>query len=840
MKAIVMAGGFGTRLRPLTINLPKPMVPICNVPMMEHVISLLVKHGITNITALLYFQPDKIRNYFKDGSAFGAHMDYVLPDDDYGTAGAVRCALKEISEPVLVISGDLITDFNLSEAISWHQSKNADTTLLLTHMENPLPYGIVITDEEGRITRFLEKPSWGEAFSDTINTGIYILEPAAVELIPVEENFDFSQNLFPLMLEKKMPLYGKIMDGYWKDVGNVDEYKRAHIDFFGNALHLDLKAAKEKYENGTVYRGENVVIEDKVEMTGTVVLGNDVYLGAGTKLHNCVIGNRNRIGASTQMKNSIIWADCQIGEGCSLSDSIVCNGARLGKDVQLLDDVIVSDDTVIGDGATVKANCKIWPGKEVDPGAIVSTSIVWGDRWNRELFTNSKITGLALTEITPEMSVKIGAAFGAFLGMGSSVVTSRDASDGSRLIKRGLMSGLVAAGVDVADLEAQPIPVVRFGLQRGKGEYAAGIYVRHNPNDFRKIDCIFFDGSGLDMPTAKLKKVERMYFGEDFERATLDNIGHLEMVEHVLEDYREEFLKYVDTGLIQKAGFKIIIDHSNGSSSQIFPTLFSQLGVSTVELNANLNPRKFSSSPEDNTQATVQLSAIVTSLNADVGFLLNPAAEKLSVIDEMGKPIDSQLLLLIVLDLYLHTHEIFHKKIAVPVAASMGIDEIAAKHGVEVIRVANDHLSMMEAIRRGDVDFVGGTRGGFIFPGFQKGADAMLALVKILEMLAITRSRFGVLRKQFEHLHRTFVSVPCPWTKKGMVMRQLNLLSEGKERLLIDGVRIREDNAWVLIAPNRETAAFEIMAESSSAIEAAELASRYRQYLETWLSEDKE
>ncbi len=833
MKAIVMAGGFGTRLRPLTINLPKPMVPICNLPMMEHVVQLLVKHGITHVTALLYFQPNIIRDYFGDGSKFGVDMHYAQPDDDYGTAGAVRYAVPKATEPILIISGDLATDFDLSEAIEWHKKKQAEATILLTRMENPLAYGIVITDDDGRIVRFLEKPSWGEAFSDTINTGIYILEPSAIEMIPPKTNFDFSQNLYPLMLSRQMGLYGKITSGYWKDVGNVSEYQRAHADFFNGILEIDLKRDYKKQDGAEVWTGENVQLGDNVSFTGRVVLGNNVKVEAGALLHNTVVGDRTRIGPGARLKDTVVWADCNIGAESNLSASVVCNAARLGRNVQLMDEVIISDETVIGDGATVKANVKIWPGKTVDSGAIVSTSVVWGDRWNRELFTNSKITGLALTEITPEMAVKLGAAFGAFLGKGSSIVTSRDASDGSRLLKRGLISGLLAAGTDVSDLETLPIPVVRYGLT--KGHYNAGIYVRHSPGDYRQIDMIFFDGSGSDMPTGKLKKVERLYFGEDFERATLDDIGHLDMPQHVLEDYREDFLRSLDMELIRGAGFKIVIDHSNGSSSTIFPTLFTQLGISAVELNANLNPRKFSSSPEEQAQAMVQLSSIVSSLSADIGFLLNPAAEKLTAVDEKGQPVDPQMLLLMVLDLFLRQHEA--RKIAVPVAASMGVEDIAAEHGVEVVRVANDHLAMMEILRRGEVDFVGGTRGGFIFPGYQSGADAMLATCKILEMMAQTRTRLGDLRTKFSDLQRSFVSIPCPWSKKGTVMRQLIVNSQDKERQLVDGVRIRENGGWVLLIPDRESAAFNILAETRSENQTAELTRRYRTLIEDWQNE---
>lgn len=828
MKAIIMAGGFGTRLRPLTINLPKPMVPIGNLPMMEHVVSLLLASNITDITALVYFQADKIRDYFGDGSAFGVNLSYVQPDDDFGTAGAVRCALETVQEQVLVISGDLVTDFDLTEAITWHNEKGSLATLLLTRMENPLAYGIVITDENGRIVRFLEKPTWGEAFSDTINTGIYILEQSAIELIPPRTNFDFSQNLFPLMLSKQMALYGKTMKGYWKDVGNVEEYRLAHIDLFDDKFKLNLKTECKTSEQGDLFLGERVTMGEGVEFTGKVILGNDVAIESGCKLHNCAIGDRSRLGQSSELTNTTIWSDATIGAEAVMTNAIVGSSARLGENVQLLDDVIVSDSCEIGASATVKANCKIWPGKKVDAGAIVSTSMVWGEKWNRELFTDSKITGLALTEITPEMCVKVGAAFGALVGQGNAVVTSRDASDTSRLLKRSLISGLLAAGVHVSDLEMMPMPVVRYSLRQGN--YSAGIYFRHNPQDYRIIDMIFVDGTGLDLPTSKSKRVARMYSGEDFERAALDDIGHLEMTEHVLEDYRDDFMGAIDRDMIRQAGFKVVIDHSNGASSQIFPTLFSNLGIESIELNANLDPRKVSGSLEHADQAIDQLSKIVISLQADIGFLLNPAAEKLTVIDEQGNAIDSQLLLLMVTDLFLRTNET--KQLAVPVAASMGVEDLAEKHSVEVIRVPNDHLAMMEIKRSGKADFVGGTRGGFIFPGFQMGSDAMLSTVKVLEMMARTGTHLGDLRKQFGHLAWKSVSVPCPWSRKGTVMRHLITGTADRKRQLIDGVRIFEDNGWVLVAPDRQTAAFNILAESSSPEETERLIEQYTRFIE--------
>ncbi|MFQ5500464.1 MAG: hypothetical protein ACE5FH_12415, partial [Candidatus Zixiibacteriota bacterium] len=609
---------------------------------------------------------------------------------------------------------------------------------------------------------------------------------------------------------------------------NISEYRRVHLEFFKDLVSFQLPGKEETFEKGTLIRGDRVSLGENVEISGKVVLGNDVQVGSGTRLHNCTIGDRAKIGSGCRITGSVLWEDLTVGNNSVLSHAIVCSMSRLGNNVELLDKVVVANDCRLGDGATVKANCKIWPGKTVDAGATVSTSIVWGEKWNRELFTNSKITGQALTEITPEMAVRVGAAFGAFLGQGQSVVLSRDASDSSRLLKRGLIAGLLAAGVDVADLETVPVPVVRYTLTRG--ENAAGIYVRHNPQDFRQIDLIFFDGSGIDMPTSRLQKVERMYLGEDFERASLDNIGHLRIPQRVLDDYRADFLRNIDRELIKKAGFKVVVDHSNGSSSQIFPTLFTELGISATELNANLNPRKFPSSPEEYARTVAQLSAIVTSLHADIGLKLNPAAEKLTVIDETGQPVDSQTLLLCTLYLFLQTHQV--KKIATPVGASMGVEELAAEHNVEVVRVGNDHLSMMRIKQNNDVDFVGGTRGGFIFPGQQLGSDAMVTTVKLMEMMARTNSRFADLRSRFEHLNRQTLSVPCPWSKKGAVMRHLITSSDQKKRQLIDGIRVFEEAGWVLVAPDRFTAAFNIMAESHSKQQTTHLVDRYREMVE--------
>src|SRR6266542_2415529 len=238
MEAVVMAGCCGTRHRPLTAHLPKPLVPVGNIPIMEHMVRLLKKHGFTDLCVLLYFLPDTITGHFGDGSGWGVNMSYVTPTADLGTAGAVKFAVGDSKEPILVASADVLTDFDLSAAVAFHRSKDAEATMVLTRVEQPLAYGIVITDEEGRVLRFLEKPTWGEVFSDTINTGIYPLEPSVFPAIPTGREYDFGKDLYPALLREGRAVAGHIADGYWRDIGDLVEYRLAHLDLLQGRVRL--------------------------------------------------------------------------------------------------------------------------------------------------------------------------------------------------------------------------------------------------------------------------------------------------------------------------------------------------------------------------------------------------------------------------------------------------------------------------------------------------------------------------------------------------------------------------------------------------------------------------
>ncbi|BAP17911.1 hypothetical protein ETSB_1137 [cyanobacterium endosymbiont of Epithemia turgida isolate EtSB Lake Yunoko] len=265
MRAVLMAGGSGTRLRPLTCNLPKPMVPILNRPIAEHIINLLKRNKILEVIVTLYYLPDVIRDYFQDGSDFGVEMTYAVEDDQpLGTAGSVKNIEELLDDTFIVISGDSITDFDLQKAITFHKQKKSKATLVLTRVPNPVEFGVVILDKHQRINRFLEKPSTSEIFSDTVNTGIYVLEPEVLRYLPDNEESDFSKDLFPLLLAKSEPIYGFIAEGYWCDVGNLEAYRQAQYDALEGKVTLDF--AYEEISPG-FWLGKNSYIDPTAKIT---------------------------------------------------------------------------------------------------------------------------------------------------------------------------------------------------------------------------------------------------------------------------------------------------------------------------------------------------------------------------------------------------------------------------------------------------------------------------------------------------------------------------------------------------------------------------------------------
>lgn len=831
-KAVIMAGGFGTRLRPLTMTIPKPMVPIVNVPMMEHIVNLLKKYGIKDIVSLLYFQPDKITGYFEDGSNFGINMDYVQAKADYGTAGSVKNAYEHLTDRFIIISGDVLTDFDLSKALEYHIEKGAKATILLTRVPTPLQYGIVMTDENGKITRFLEKPSWGQVFSDTINTGIYILEPEVLDMIPYREDFDFSKDLFPKMLELGMPLFGYIADGYWRDVGNLDEYIIGQHDALTDAICV----SKQGIQSGSLIKGSNCDISLTAKFKGTVLIGNNVKIGEHSELIDCVIGDNCVIGNGVKMTRTTLWKNVKVGNLTNMTDDVVCNDVEIGDSVTIAESVFISNNCFIGNNANLKSNIKLWPNKHVEDGSTLSFSLIQEEKWQREIFTDARISGISNIEINPDFGTKLGAALGLSLGEKTTILASRDPDRVSRIMKRSITAGLASVGVNINDLQTVSIPQTRQELRTGR--YDAGLHVRRSPRNPNHTDIIIFNKDGRDISINMTKKIERYFFGEDIKRAASNQVGKLTYPERTNEIYINRFIDLLNLDLIHSRKFKLLVDYSYGLASTILPSILGKLRTEVLSLHNYVDATQFHPDPLSQVAETDESGKIMRSLGYELGFRIEAGAEKISLIDERGVWYHPMRLLSIVTKLFLETNK--HRepyKIAVSIVASQEIEQIAADYNVQVVRINNSHSAMMDATLDPEVLFVGGVWGGFIFRDFLFASDGMFSLGKILEMLAANKCKISTIDEQLPIRYTSHKEIDVPWNSKGTVMRKAMEHSEGMDRQLIEGVKIFDGNNAVLLLPSKEKPVFTVYGEADNYETAVSICNKYAAYISKWKDE---
>lgn len=831
MKGVIMAGGFGTRLKPLTINRPKPMVPVANRPMMEHIVDLLKAHGITDLVSILYFQPDHITSYFGDGSDFGVRMQYVTAEADYGTAGAVRNATHLLGdERVLVISGDVLTDFDLSEAVAAHEARGAEASILLTSVENPLAFGIVIVDQQtGRIERFLEKPTWGEVFSDTINTGIYLLEPEALRRIPEKTNFDFSKDLYPQMLRDHAALFGHVAEGYWRDIGNIEEYRRAHDDILRGRVNLRLRGEKRSTGRCTIWGERGAMVGHEVRCRGTVLLGANVEIGAGASLENVIVGPGTKIGPGADVRGTVLWENGRIGPSARISEAVCGTGVRIGAGAAIRERTIVADNAEVGARAVVGPNVKVWPDKVVEERAALTHSLIWGEAWERSLFTGARVSGVPNFELTPEIAARLAGAYGATLDRGAFVATSRDSDRASRMINRALMTGFMSVGCMVEDLQVMPIPVVRHAVHHGNE--AGGIHVRRSPFDPKVVDILFFDADGRDLPPGKTQSIERLFAREDFPRAGPDGTGDLNFPTRVVDRYQQDFLGNVARERIAERRFNLVLDYAYGTTVNVLPGILGALGADSVSLDAYAAPGRLSRSDDEFVTGLQRLGGIVRSIGADTGLWIDPGGEVIHLVDDTGAPLTPDIAQLAIVDLALQHLGV--RKVALPVTTAAAVADRVRANGGEVVWTKTEHHAMMASAT--GVDMVAGARGEFIYSNFLPAYDGMFAAVRLLEALALDGRRLSEVARDYRPIHMRQERVACPWGRKGAVMRRLMEATENEERQLVDGVKIwRNERTWALVIPHSDKPYFVVTAEAPDEDSAAALVAEYARNVERW------
>jgi len=824
-----MAGGEGTRLRPMTANQPKPMLPVANRPIMEHVLRLLKRHGFDETIVTVQFLAALVRNYFGDGEEFGMSLQYATEEMPLGTAGSVRNAEDALrEEPFLVISGDALTDMDLTALVDFHQEKGALVTVGLARMPNPLEFGIVITQEDGRIQRFLEKPTWGQVFSDTVNTGLYVMEPEVLAEVPPGEVVDWSGDVFPRLLERGAPLYGYISDGYWEDVGTHESYLKVQADVLARRVQTDIAGFE---VSPGVWVAEGAEVDTDAVLTGPLCIGDYAKIEAGAHLREyTVIGSNVVIKEGAFVHRAVVHNNVYIGQGVNLRGCVIGKNTDVMRLARIEEGAIVGDECVIEPEAYLSAKVKVYPFKTIEAGAVVNNSVIWESRGQRTLFGPRGVSGLINVEVTPELAVRLASAYATMLRKGSTVTTSRDASRAARTLKRAVQGALNASAINVVDLEAQPLPVVRF--ETARDNYSGGVAIRTTPGDPQSVDIIFLDERGAELSQADQRKLERVFSRQEFRRAFPGEIAELSYPPRVIESYTHEVLRCVDMSGVREANLKVVADCAGGTTSVVLPSLLGNIGLGEV---MTLNNRLDEISPTETVaqqRAGLQrLAEMVSSSRAAFGVRFDPVGERIQLVDEKGELVNEDRALLAVLDLVAAERK--SGRVALPVTTTRVAEQVCRFHGVQVTWTPTSMDALTVAAAGEDVIFAADGRGGFVVPECARTVDGIAAFVRLLGLVARTRLTLSQIDARIPVAHLLKRSIPTPWAAKGSVMRTVVEAAGSNEIDTTDGVRVVvPDRGWVLALPDPAEAVTHLWAEGNDADHAQLLMDEWAEVVE--------
>ena len=779
MKAVIMAGGEGTRLRPLTLSVPKPMVNVLNRPMMAHIIALLKQHGITEIAVTLLYLPHIVRDYFGDGSRFGVHLEYFVEEKPLGTAGSVKNAEEFLSEDFLVISGDCLTDINLEKAISFHNRNHAAATIVLSEVKNPSEYGIVVTNEEDRIQRFLEKPSPGEAFSSTVNTGIYLLNKKILSYFEPGSNLDFSKDLFPMILKNKERFFGYRAPGYWCDMGDLKAYLRCHRDLLDGKVHLPLAGI---IRDKGVFLEEGAFLEVGATIMPPVYIGKNTYIESGAEIMPYSV-----IGSSCVISDRVKTASSVIDCGAYLDEGSYTDGAVLGKKVilkenaKIYEGAVIGEETVIGANSIVKPDIKIWPNKLIEDESVVNLSIVNSERLHRKLFGYRGISGTPGVDFTPENIAKLSACFGAMNKMGKLAVAC-DGHPASYMAKTALTSGAMSSGIKVYDFGQNLLSVVRsavsfYGLK-------GAIYVSFR---FKKLQIEFLDADGANIDRKTEKALENLMGREDFAR-----VGSHQIESPLfLENYKNYYFKTMfNRFYLNKIDRFIYLKTSSALVDEYCDQLFEEVLIKPVRLKDNVMK------------------------NGEITACISEDGERLTLHAEDGSEIRNDKMFMLIILVLMSDRS--NGKIVIPPYLSRKAVRLAENNGAEVIVSKNSDSDFMKEMLRQNAQ-----------EEFRMCYDAVYALSKIMEYLATKNLRLCDITHNLPEVFKAHRRVRLAQDDRASVMQNL-LTQHGNEDLqLLDGIKINKKDGWVFIFPDNKKASFAIITEGINEEYANELCDFY-------------
>ena len=809
MKAVAVAGGEGTRLRPLTLQRAKPMVPLINRPVLVHMARQLSRYGVTELQLTLRYMASLIQDYFQTNPIPDLEIGYHIEEFPLGTAGSLKQAARHWHDPFLVVSGDGLTDMNFRALYEKHMETGADVTIALQAMDETHEYGVVLTDRNNWIYDFVEKPRPSEQQSNRVNTGMYILNPNVLDLIPDNQEFDFSRDLFPALLQQDRPIYGHVTEGYWCDVGNTEAYMRATKDILNGDVNLFDTLGTERAPG--IWEGRDVSIHPTAQLTGPIFLGTEVQVQAHAVIRGpAVIRPNTIVDSHAQVEESVIWRNSYLGPNSRVQGAIIGRQCSVRAHSHVSEGCVVGDGCVLEESTILMPHVRLWPYKRIARASTIRENIVWDRQGRRELFRGFTISGQTNLDLTPETAAKIGVALGSSLPRKANVAVNSDTHMASGMIKRAIISGLPGAGVNTLDLGSVAMPVLRHFV-RGNSSVQAGLHVRVNPDDPhpQSLNVQILEADGSNLGKRMEQRIQSTFFQEDLRRVGMEDIGTISDAHNYVEAYVDDFLTKVYADQLQTVPFKLVVDYSNGMAAHVMSTILEHLQIEVIPLNS-LRREDTSQMDQDRiSQRLDELASIVKAVNAHVGVMLGVTGELVRVVDDQGMVLTPYQTDALFLDLALFNHP--RSRVVYPDNMPAPYTVIARMHEAEVVPCKSDMHNLMTAAASGNVLVALNGRGHFIFPFFHPAPDPMMASVKLLEYLAIRRAPISHIMAVLPAINHQRVLAPVPWTQRGRVMNQFNEQYQAERMDTLEGLKIcTGPDEWVQLQPSAIHPALEI------------------------------
>jgi mannose-1-phosphate guanylyltransferase / phosphomannomutase len=633
--------------------------------------------------------------------------------------------------------------------------------------------------------------------------------------------------VFPKLMERGAPLFGYVSEGYWEDVGTHESYMKAQADVLARRVQADIDGFE---VSPGVWVAEGAEVDPEAILTGPLCIGDYAKIEAGAELREyTVIGSNVVVKEGAFIHRAVVHNNVYVGQGVNLRGCVIGKNTDVMRLARIEEGAVVGDECVIEPEAYLSAKVKVYPFKTIEAGAVVNNSVIWESRGQRTLFGPRGVSGLINVEVTPELAVRLASAYATTLRKGSTVTTSRDASRAARTLKRAVQGALNASAINVVDLEAQALPVVRF--ETARDHYSGGVAIRTTAGDPQSVDIIFLDERGAELSPAAQRKLERVFSRQEFRRAFPGEIAELSYSHRVVESYTHELLRCVDMSGVREAHLKVVADCAGGTTSLVLPSLLGTIGVGVLTLNNRLDEISPTETVAQQRAGLQRLAEMVSSSRAAFGVRFDPVGERIQLVDEKGELVNEDRALLAVLDLVAAERK--SGRVALPVTTTRVAEQVCRFHGVQVTWTPTSMDALTVAAAEEDVIFAADGRGGFVVPECTRTVDGIAAFVRLLGLVARTRLTLSQIDARIPVAHMLKRSIPTPWAAKGSVMREVVEAAGSHEIDTIDGVRVVvPDRGWVLALPDPAEAVTHLWAEGSDADNAQLLMEEWAEVVE--------